>query len=119
MFVHPCPGVLDVQHHEIGRPTAGGQADLGGADVGRLDPQHAAIRHRIAGIQGKVQQDLLDLPAVSGDVVEVLLLHDLNEDVFADQASQHRLHTADDGVEIDDSGGEQLLSAERQKLAGE
>src|SRR2546423_7609545 len=88
-------------------------------DVRGCDGELAAIGHGIAGVDGEVHEHLLDLAGVSFDLAEGRIEGEVELDVLADQARQHLFHVGDEGVEIEDDGFENLLTAESQKLTRE
>jgi hypothetical protein len=81
-------------------------------DLSSLDRQCAPFRHRVPRVDREVHNDLLDLPAIRLDerrfVTEAQ--HDLH--VFPDEASEHRPDVGDDGVQVEQSGLDDLLAAE-------
>ncbi|MBM3221259.1 MAG: hypothetical protein FJZ38_21730 [Candidatus Rokubacteria bacterium] len=85
-------------------------------DVGRLDRELAAVRHRVARVHRQVEHDLRDLRRVRLDAAEPRRCLDDERDVLADQAPEHRLDPGHRRVEIEDLGREHLLSAEREQL---
>ena len=85
-------------------------------DVGRLDRELAAARHRVARVDDEVHEDLLDLPGIGLHGAEVEAAHDRQLDVLAEEAAQHLLDAADRLVEVEDPRLEDLLPAERQEL---
>ena len=56
---------------------------------------------------------------VGFDPVQLGRQTNLNSDVFADEASQHRLNVRQDGVEVNRLNLEQLPAAKREQLLGE
>src|SRR5438067_7913648 len=54
----------------------------------RSDTQRAAAWHRVAGVDGEVDDNLFELPLIDLDEVEVTPMHDLQLDVLADQPAQ-------------------------------
>ena len=64
---HAGAGVADPQADVAARAAGGsGTAVLGRRiiDVGGVDGQRAAVGHRVAGVDGEVDQDLLELAGV-------------------------------------------------------
>src|SRR5262249_51724222 len=63
LLVHSHPGVAYGEHD----PGAGARAELrrdasfAGAQLPRLDRERAAFRHRVAGVDGEIQDHLLEL----------------------------------------------------------
>ena len=85
----------------------------------RLDDQPAAVGHRVAGVDRQVHQHLLDLARVGLDRAGLADGADVELQVLADQAPQHAIELADDGVEIDDARLDDLPAREQQQLAGQ
>ncbi len=57
-------------------------------DVVREDIEAATLRHRVARVDGEIQQHLLDLPRIGANMADVgRQLHD-HFDMFADEAPQ-------------------------------
>src|SRR6266436_1944913 len=90
-----------------------------GADVGGADDQPPTVRHGIAGIDGQVHDDLLDLARVGLDVPERALGHRHQVDRFPDQPLEHGLHAGHDAVQVEHLGRQHLLAAEGEQLARE
>jgi hypothetical protein len=97
---HAVPGIAHPQHHGIAvtrRPLA-----ARGGEIGGLDGERAALRHRVARVHRQVHQHLLDLRRIGLDPPQAggEPAHQL--DVLVDQARQQALHLRDHLVEIDD-----------------
>src|SRR5438128_795934 len=90
---HPATGVLD------------SELDVRGTLSWRCwkvaSPNHdpATVRHRVAPVGGKIEQDLLNLRRIHLDEPERRIQLGPELDVFSDEASQQSLHAADDFVE--------------------
>jgi hypothetical protein len=56
-------------------------------DVGGFDSERAPLRHRIAGIDDQVEEDLLELSGVGFHVAESWRESHDQHDVFADQTA--------------------------------
>ena len=82
--------------------------------VRRRDPWPAAVRHGIAGVDGEIEQHLLDLVRVDADLAERRVDGRLQEDVLTEDALQHPLDVSDHPAERDDTRLEHLLPAERE-----
>ena len=104
VFVHSLTTIRNAEQHKLLRVEASA-SDIGiiVADARCFDFEHSAIGHCISGVETEIQENLLQLAAVSGDVPELLLLHDLDENVLTDQASQHRLHAPNYRVQVYDA----------------
>ena len=99
---HPRSGVGDLEHRVPSRR----QSELGGPeyveiDDGRLDPDLATVRHRIARVDDEVHEHLLELAGVRAHGLERRRRVDHERDVLVDQAVQHRLDASHELVEID------------------
>ena len=88
-------------------------------DVGRLDRDRAAARHRVAGVDREVDDHLLELRGVGANRAELRVEHRQELDVLADQAAEHHVHVGDDDVQVEDARLEHLAAAEREQLARE
>ncbi len=89
------------------------------SDVGRLDREPAAGRHRVARVDREIHDDLLDLAGVGAYRPKLRSGSHHQIDVFADHAVEHFEVFGGDIVEIDDARGEHLLAAEGQQLASQ
>ena len=87
--------------------------------VGYLEHERAAVRHRVAGVDREVHQDLLNLPRVRLDVGDVVAGAEDDVDVLADQPAQQRLDLAEAGPRIEHPRLEDLAAAEREQLPGQ
>src|SRR6185437_16429434 len=71
-------GIADLDQHILPRrhdlDAAPQRARDGG--VGGPDRQHAAIRHRVARIDGEIDDDLFDLALIDLDQAEIAAMHD-------------------------------------------
>ena len=88
-------------------------------DVGDLNRQRTACRHGISRVHGKVQDDLLYLPAIGLDGRQLGPQAQHHLHVFPDEASQHRPHVGQHDVQVEQRRLDDLLAAERQQLARE
>ena len=118
---HAVAGIADAQQHVRSRRAGDVRREVValGGDVRGLDDEPAAVRHRVAGVHGEVQQDLFDLRAIRLDLIEVRRELQLEHDVLAEQALHQVAGAADDVVEIQDDRLQHLLAAEREQFAGE
>src|SRR3954447_8248936 len=78
--------------------------------VVRLNSQAAALRHRVAGIDGEIDNGVLQLPRVKPRPPQAAALHHFELDVLADAAPEKIIHTPNQSVGVDYSRGERLLS---------
>jgi hypothetical protein len=88
-------------------------------DVPGLDRQHASTRHRIAAVDGEVDDHLLDLAAVGQHRRRLATAQHADLDVLADQALQHRHDRGDHLVQVEHGWLEHLLPREREQLPRE
>ena len=116
--VHPHPGVAHRQHHMRTRRRAPVLPDvrLVEFDVGGLDGEIAALRHRVARVDRQVHDDLFELARVGVDAVEGRIERRHQPDVLADQALQQGLGARDDLIEFQHLWLQDLLAAEGQQL---
>ncbi len=85
-------------------------------DVGGLDGEIAAFRHRVPRVDRQVHDDLFELTRVGVDAVEGRIERRHQPDVLADQALQQGLGARDDLVEFEHLWLQDLLAAEGQQL---
>ena len=88
-------------------------------NIGGLDGQLAALWHGVAGVDGQVDDYLLDLTRIGLDPPQSFHGRRIEVDVFTDDTAQHLVHVIDQLVQVDDLRLDNLLAAEGQKLAGE
>ena len=79
----------------------------------------AAVGHRVAGVDGEVDQHLLDLAGVGLDRPQVGRDASLQLDVLAERAAQQLLELGDDVVEVEHLRLHDFAAAEDQQLAGQ
>ncbi len=82
----------------------------------RFDRQGPALRHRIAGVDREVEDDLLELTRIGEHERRARMAHLDQVDVLPDESSDESLHFVRDLVQVDDLRLEQLLPTEGQKL---
>src|SRR5690606_34208039 len=84
---HARARVLDLDQYVVGRRHArvAETGRLRGRYVARTDGDRAAVRHRIAGIDDKVDDHLLELHEIGLDRPDALRMVDLERDGFPDQ----------------------------------
>ena len=87
--------------------------------MARADDQLPAGRHRIAAVEGQVEDHLLELSPVGAQAAGRRIECDLELDLLADEASQHRFDPRDDLVHLHDLRLEDLPPAEGQELLGQ
>ena len=85
----------------------------------RFDGEDAAVRHGIAGVDGEVQEHLVNLRRISTNRSQ-LRCQDRGElDLLSDQPAQHLVRVGDDLVQAQGPRLDRLPAAEGQELAGE
>src|ERR1041385_4332410 len=84
-----------------------------------LDHQLATRAHRIACVDGQVDDDLLELTAIGMNGFEVGRKDRVEPDVFADETPQQLANVADDGVQVDGDCFDRFTSAEGEQLPGQ
>ena len=72
--------------------------------------------HGIPGVHGEVHDDLLQLRWIHQDGLQLRLRLEVQVDVLAQDALQHRFHAGDDPIEVDDPGLQHLGAAEGEEL---
>jgi hypothetical protein len=87
--------------------------------VGRRDPQRPSLRHRVACVDRKVEDELFDFAGVGFDGLQPRIEHDVDMDVLADKAAEHLLELGDRFVHIEHPGTVRFLAAEREELPRE
>ena len=118
---HADPGVAYAQHRVGPRARARMRAHEDGVelDVGGLDGQAPALRHRVACVHRQVQDDLLDLRGIGLHATQRGVEHRDQLDRLADQRPQHLRDVRHHAVEIQHPRLEHLLAAEGEELLGE
>ena len=102
------------------RPRADtGVAAVVDVAVGGGDAQRAALGHGVAGVDGQVDQHLLQLARVGEHRPQLRAQVDVQPDVLAEGAQQQLLDLADDGVEVQHPRLHDLAPAEREQLVGQ
>jgi hypothetical protein len=118
---HPDAGVAHREHH-VG---AGGDVGMEPRvvfvqlHVLGLDRELPALGHGVPSVHDEIEEDLLHLRRVGLDAAQAAGRRRDEVDVLADEASEHGLDLADDGVQIQDLRSEHLLPAEGEELARE
>ena len=93
--------------------------DIVEIDVGGLELEQPAVRHRVARVDRQVHDHLLDLPAIRPHHAEPGRGHDPECDVLAQHSTEHGAHAGQHLVEIEHRQVSHLLAAEHQELARE
>ena len=84
-----------------------------------MDDQFAPLRHRVAGVDRQVDQDLLDLTGVGQDQGKAGGQVGDQLDVLAEGADQQLLDAQDHVVDVEHARLDHLLAGERQQLVGQ
>ena len=92
----------------------GVQAGIAGADG-----QPALAAHRVARIDGQVEQCVFHIPGVGQRVPQVGGNHRVDLDAFAQRAAQHVVHATHQPAGIDHLRRQRLASAKGQQLRGQ
>ena len=85
-------------------------------DIGGLDQNRAAVRHRITGVYDQVHDHLLDLARVGAHCSEIRGECRAQIDVLGDEAPKHLERFGDDVVDGDQPRLQHLFSAEGEQL---
>jgi hypothetical protein len=96
-----------------------GRVALVDAFRARTDRQRAAARHCVAGVDGEIDDDLLELAAVGDDRRQERVGNDADLDLLADQPREHRRQAGDDLVQVERDRLEHLMAREREQLMRE
>ena len=116
----PTPVSATVRAHVAGRqagPLFG--IGLGDMRVREPDRQPAARRHRVAGIDGEVDDDLLELSGVGTDGPQVERRVDGHRHRLAGEVPDERRDLGDRSRRVHDLRHEHLPAAEGEQLAGQ
>jgi hypothetical protein len=115
---HPRAVVADLHSRVTARRQVGvrGRVRLVYVDVAGLDDQPAASGHGVAGVDGQVDQDLLDMTLVSQDVSQVGGEAGDQLDVLAERPLQQLEDVGDRYVEVQHARLHHLAAGEGQEL---
>ena len=80
------------------------------ADIGGADRQRSAALHRVARVDGEVDDHLLELSLIDLSQAEIAPVHDLELDVLANQPAQQMGQLDQHIGDIDDAGLQRLLA---------
>ncbi len=103
LLVHSDAGVTHREADVLARPHRSPCLPLilGQVHAPGLDPQHAAVRHRVAGIGHEVEEDLLRGVDIGAHVGQVLLARGDDLDIGRQDAAQEPGQIADEPAEVD------------------
>ena len=85
----------------------------------RRESQTAAVRHRVARIDGEVHQHLIKLTRIDAHAPDGGIQNKRELDVVTNQTAEHSARFGDDRIQIDHLRLQQRLAAERQQLPRE
>src|SRR5438309_2056624 len=88
-------------------------------DLVRLDRERAAVRHRVASVDRKVEEHLVDLTGVGANGAEGWRQDGDQLHLLSNQAAQHLVRVGDDVVQVEDPRLDGLAAAEGQQLPRE
>ena len=115
----PWPEFGDLDHHVVAaqdhRPVAVQVA--GEMDVAGGDPDLAAARHRVPGVDDEVHDHLLDLALVDPDRGEVGPVLDLQRHLVGQKPVQEVGELGERVLQVDDGRAQGLLAREGEELA--
>ena len=118
---NPGSGVGDAKTDESAGPALG---DLRGRgviefDERGLDEEASAVGHGVAGVNGEVEQDLVDHAGVGVDHQGIGGELELHLNVLAEDAVKHLGHVDNDFIQVQIACLHRLLAAEEEQLTGE
>ena len=82
----------------------------------RLDPQETSGRHRIASIDGQIQDDLLCLRRSYADLAGVTVQIHFDSDLLAEKMSQQLLKIGENVIEADRGRRARILTSDGHEL---
>src|SRR5262245_6399617 len=97
----------------------GGGVTLVQVDIGRLDCEHAAVRHGVPCIDAEIQNDLADLTLVRLDAPQLWSRLHVNFKMLTDQPAKQTCHFSNDRVQLKNARLENLTAAEGKELLGQ
>ena len=114
----PVPLVRNLDHHIVflRKLAAVERRDLACGKVSRAQCDGAAVRHGIAGVDGKVEDDLLELAEIGSHRPQVATVVDLELDVGAGHPVDEHAQVADDVGHVQNRRPHCLLARKRQEL---
>ena len=121
LLVHADAGVAHFQADVAARLGVGVHVGVLLVEVGLVDLDHQApaVRHRVASVDGQVDQHLLDLAGIGLDRTAVLAEAGDQLDPLPQRPAQEVLQLGDDVAQIQQLRLDDLAAAEDQQLAGQ
>jgi hypothetical protein len=116
---HAGPRVDDLENYVRSRPRVGVRLRIAliEFDIGSLDRQLTACRHRISCIDREIHDDLLDLATIGFDFRQLGLENERDCDIRTDQAAEHSLKVAHDTIQVEQFRFDDLLATKGKELA--
>ncbi len=87
--------------------------------IGGADRQRSAARHRVARIDGEVDDHLFELPLIDLGETQIAAVNELQLDILADQAAQQVRQLDQHVADIEHARLHRLLAREGQQLPHE
>ena len=117
----PVPVSVTVRQTNSPAPASGMRVGVRGVEAGRVrgDEQLAAAGHGVAGVDGEVDEHLLDHAGIGLDEGQLGGVTALQVDVLADDPLEHLGQVRDHFVQHQRLGLHDLLAAEGEQLAGQ
>ena len=119
LLAHPYTGVRHRQHQVRSRQCA--RMSPGGVRADRLavslDEQAPAVGHGVAGVEGQIHEQLLDLTGVRLHRARPVVQRGLDLYVIAQEPLEHLERVGDLGIQIEAHRGNDLPAGKSQELA--
>jgi hypothetical protein len=118
---HSRAGVGDGDLHVLPRTHVGILAAIGVVEIGvaGFDGQFAAVRHRIAGIDGEIEDCGFELRRIGFDRPDPASADDFERHIFAERAAEKIRQPVEQPIDVDRGRIERLLPGERQQPLGQ
>ena len=116
--IHAEARVSDAQADELSHARLRVLLNVLGVNVrgGRADDELSASGHRVASVDGQVDDDLFDHAGVGVNRRELTLEIEIQNNVFAERSFEHGSDIADDFVQVQRALLNDLTAAEGQQL---